>query len=108
MNLNDLHTISSQFSVTEKMPVLFLGHGNPMNAIEENQFVEGFRNISKNIPNPMQLFVYQHTGLPMALKLPLWNFQEQFMIFKAFQKNYTKYNILQKAILNWQKQQKNC
>jgi len=32
------------------MPVLFLGHGSPMNAIEENEFVEGFRNIGKSIP----------------------------------------------------------
>ncbi|MGZ5263134.1 MAG: 4,5-DOPA-extradiol-dioxygenase, partial [Kaistella sp.] len=37
---------------TEKMPVLFLGHGSPMNAIEENQFVQGFRNISLEIPKP--------------------------------------------------------
>ncbi len=35
-----------------KMPVLFLGHGSPMNAIEENEFVEGFRNIGKSIPKP--------------------------------------------------------
>jgi 4,5-DOPA dioxygenase extradiol len=34
------------------MPVLFLGHGSPMNAIEENQFVQNFRNISKEIPKP--------------------------------------------------------
>ena len=34
------------------MPVLFLGHGSPMNAIEENEFVQGFRNIAKNIPKP--------------------------------------------------------
>jgi 4,5-DOPA dioxygenase extradiol len=34
------------------MPVLFLGHGSPMNAIEENIFVQGFRNISKEIPKP--------------------------------------------------------
>lgn len=37
---------------TAKMPVLFLGHGSPMNAIEENEFVEGFRNIGKSIPKP--------------------------------------------------------
>lgn len=36
MNLNDLDKLSQSFSTTEKMPVLFLGHGNPMNAIEEN------------------------------------------------------------------------
>jgi 4,5-DOPA dioxygenase extradiol len=50
--LNDLHTISSTFSNTEKMPVLFLGHGSPMNAIEENQFVTGFRDIAKTLPKP--------------------------------------------------------
>lgn len=52
MNINDLSNISAGFSLTEKMPVLFLGHGSPMNAIEENQFVQGFRNISKEIPKP--------------------------------------------------------
>ena len=52
MNLNDLENISQQFNSTEKMPVLFLGHGSPMNAIEENQFVQGFRNISREIPKP--------------------------------------------------------
>lgn len=52
MNLNDLDNISRQFSMTEKMPVLFLGHGSPMNAIEENQFVRGFRNISREISKP--------------------------------------------------------
>lgn len=52
MNLTDLDNISQQFNTTEKMPVLFLGHGSPMNAIEENQFVRGFRNISREIPKP--------------------------------------------------------
>ncbi len=36
----------------EQMPVLFLGHGSPMNAIEENEFVTGWRNIGKTIPTP--------------------------------------------------------
>ncbi|UOE41674.1 4,5-DOPA dioxygenase extradiol [Chryseobacterium suipulveris] len=52
MNLNDLSKISDSFNSTQKMPVLFLGHGSPMNAIEENIFVQGFRNISKEIPKP--------------------------------------------------------
>ncbi len=34
------------------MPALFLGHGSPMNAIEENEFVNEFRNIAKTIPTP--------------------------------------------------------
>ena len=51
-NLNDLHTVSRSFSITDKMPVLFLGHGSPMNAIEENQFVAGFRDLAKSLPQP--------------------------------------------------------
>jgi 4,5-DOPA dioxygenase extradiol len=47
-----LKSISQTFANTEKMPVLFLGHGSPMNAIEENEFVTGFRNIGKNLPKP--------------------------------------------------------
>lgn len=34
------------------MPVLFLGHGSPMNAIEENEFVRGFRKVSSEIQRP--------------------------------------------------------
>jgi len=37
---------------TPRMPVLFVGHGSPMNAIEENEFVEGWRNLGKTIPHP--------------------------------------------------------
>jgi len=44
--------MTEPFSSTEQMPVLFLGHGSPMNAIEENEFVAGFRNIGKGIPKP--------------------------------------------------------
>lgn len=51
-NLNELYKTSQSFPNTEKMPVLFLGHGSPMNAIEENQFVEGFRNTAKTLPKP--------------------------------------------------------
>lgn len=39
------------------MPVLFLGHGSPMNAIEENEFVQGFRNISSTIETPKAILV---------------------------------------------------
>ncbi|MDF1674734.1 MAG: 4,5-DOPA dioxygenase extradiol [Vicingaceae bacterium] len=52
MKLNELNKISATFDNTVKMPVLFLGHGSPMNAIEENEFVTGFRNIANDIPKP--------------------------------------------------------
>lgn len=52
MDLQDLKNLSDSFSKTPKMPLLFLGHGSPMNAIEENQFVTGFRTIAKSLPTP--------------------------------------------------------
>lgn len=38
--------MTSLFTDNKIMPALFLGHGSPMNAIEENQFVDGFRGIA--------------------------------------------------------------
>jgi 4,5-DOPA dioxygenase extradiol len=36
----------------DKMPVLFIGHGSPMNAIEENEFTIAWRAVAKTIPKP--------------------------------------------------------
>lgn len=57
MKLKDLENITEPFSETKKMPVLFLGHGSPMNAIEENEFVRGFRDIGKDIPTPKAILI---------------------------------------------------
>ena len=34
------------------MPALFIGHGNPMNAIEESVYVEAWREVAASIPQP--------------------------------------------------------
>ena len=50
--VNALHNIANSLHNSPTMPVLFLGHGSPMNAIEENIFVQGFRKIGKELPMP--------------------------------------------------------
>ena len=52
MSLNEINRTTGLYDNAEKMPVLFLGHGSPMNAIEENEFVTGWRNIGKTLPKP--------------------------------------------------------
>jgi 4,5-DOPA dioxygenase extradiol len=52
MKLNDLNKVVESYKSTDKFPVLFVGHGSPMNAIEENEFVTGWRNIGNTIPKP--------------------------------------------------------
>lgn len=37
---------------TPRMPVLFVGHGSPMNAIEENDFVASWKKLRNSIPRP--------------------------------------------------------
>ena len=38
--------------MTQKMPVLFIGHGNPMNAIEVNDFSKAWIEAGKSLPQP--------------------------------------------------------
>lgn len=57
MKSNALEKIINPLPSTDQMPVLFLGHGSPMNAIEENEFVRGFREIGKTIPKPQAILV---------------------------------------------------
>ena len=52
MHLKDLANLASGFAPTPRMPVLFLGHGSPMNAIDENTFVQGFRRMGAELPRP--------------------------------------------------------
>src|SRR5690554_4014304 len=52
MTLKDLNKMTSTMGNTGKMPVLFLGHGSPMNAIEENEFVASFRKLGQELIKP--------------------------------------------------------
>lgn len=47
--INQLMTFGEN---TPRMPVLFVGHGSPMNAIEENEFSETWEKLGKTLPKP--------------------------------------------------------
>jgi 4,5-DOPA dioxygenase extradiol len=52
MNLNALEQFANQLPNTESMPVLFFGHGSPMNAIEDNEFSKCWKETASLIPKP--------------------------------------------------------
>ena len=52
MKLQELNKLSSNFGNTEKMPVLFVGHGNPMNAITDNQYSKSWKTMGEKLPLP--------------------------------------------------------
>ena len=41
----------------EKLPILFIGHGSPMNAIEDNEFTKRWTQMGKEIPTPKAVVV---------------------------------------------------
>jgi len=52
MDNNSLKDLDASTENSERMPVLFVGHGSPMYAIEENEFVHSWRKLGESIPRP--------------------------------------------------------
>ena len=52
MNSNTLNNLFSSGELTPRMPVLFVGHGSPMNAITDNEFVHSWKNLGETLPKP--------------------------------------------------------
>lgn len=50
------------------MPAIFIGHGNPMNALSKNNYTEGWASISKSIPRPRAILsVSAHYYIPFCM-----------------------------------------
>jgi 4,5-DOPA dioxygenase extradiol len=51
--------------MTQRMPAIFFGHGNPMNAIERNRYTEAWGEIGRAMPRPKAILcVSAHWYLP--------------------------------------------
>ncbi|MBL7690643.1 MAG: 4,5-DOPA dioxygenase extradiol [Flavipsychrobacter sp.] len=53
--LSALANIGSSLKPSARMPVLFIGHGSPMNAIEDNSFSQTWRKMGKSLPRPQAI-----------------------------------------------------
>lgn len=57
-NLSALKTLSASLPMQEQlMPVLFMGHGSPMNGIEDNEFSRKWAEMALDIPQPKAVIV---------------------------------------------------
>ena len=52
METNAMNTLLNSGEKSVRMPVLFVGHGSPMYAIEENEYVNAWRKLGETIPRP--------------------------------------------------------
>lgn len=54
LNITDL---SNRFKRSERMPVVFLGHGSPMNAIMDTKYSRSWQALGKSLPKPQAILV---------------------------------------------------
>jgi len=52
-----------------KLPTLFIGHGSPMNGIENNEFSQTWKNFGKEIPKPKAVLVISAHWLTNGTKI---------------------------------------
>ncbi len=53
----ELRKLQKLVEAGEQIPVLFVGHGNPIYGIEENDFTRGWRKAVENVPKPKAILV---------------------------------------------------
>ena len=68
------------------MPVLFIGHGSPMNGIEHNQFSDTWAQLAKEIPEPSAILVVSAHWLSRGTKITAMDFPETIHDFGGFPK----------------------
>lgn len=66
------------------MPVLFIGHGSPMNGIEDNEFSIRWKNMAKEIPTPAAVLVISAHWFSKGTRITAMDFPETIHDFGGF------------------------
>lgn len=70
--------------VIEKMPVLFIGHGSPVNAMASNAYTSDLKKISASIPAPRAVLVISAHWLTRGTRITSGTNPEQIFDFYGF------------------------
>ena len=67
-----------------KMPVLFIGHGSPMNGIEDNEFSRGWSSVAKDMPVPKAVLVVSAHWFTRGTRITAMDFPKTIHDFGGF------------------------
>ncbi|WP_417728847.1 4,5-DOPA dioxygenase extradiol [Roseovarius sp.] len=57
MQIHSLQNVRDRFARSDRLPVVFLGHGSPMNVIEDNAYSRSWSALGKSLPRPNAILV---------------------------------------------------
>ena len=66
------------------MPVLFIGHGSPMNGIEDNEFSDRWKTMAKEIPTPAAVLVVSAHWFTKGTQITAMDFPKTIHDFGGF------------------------
>jgi 4,5-DOPA dioxygenase extradiol len=66
------------------MPVLFIGHGSPMNGIEDNEFSQRWKKMAQEIPTPKAVLVVSAHWFTKGTKITAMDFPQTIHDFGGF------------------------
>jgi 4,5-DOPA dioxygenase extradiol len=69
MNLKSLLAAAANYPATPAMPVLFVGHGSPMNALYDNAFTRSLRQLGERLTPPKAIVVISAHWLTPGTKV---------------------------------------
>lgn len=69
MELQQLYKETKDLRSSPTMPLLFVGHGTPMNAIEDNPFTRSWQQIGKELPKPKAILAISAHWLTSGSKV---------------------------------------
>ncbi|WP_345160430.1 4,5-DOPA dioxygenase extradiol [Pontibacter saemangeumensis] len=68
----------------QQMPVLFIGHGSPMNGILDNEFSQKWAKLAKEIPTPKAVLVVSAHWLSKGTRITAMDFPQTIHDFGGF------------------------
>ena len=84
-SLSAFNKFTSELKEQEQvMPVLFIGHGSPMNGIEDNDFSNRWKQMAKEIPTPAAVLVVSAHWFSKGTRITAMDFPETIHDFGGF------------------------